>query len=140
MCESQFQSKQFFKKTKNSKLKNLMDVKKMFKMTFKINCLKAKKYLNDIWIAQSWRVLFNYSSLGRNKCSLYCILLAVFNHFWAIKWNLTHLEPFFFIRGLSRKILAQNSNFGQKWRQRHLGPNTQKIFADVGMLRNHQRS
>ena len=139
MCESQFLSKKFFKKPKNSKVKNLMDVKKMFKMTFKINCF-SKKILKWRLNSSKLKSLFNYRSLGRNKCYLYCILLAVFNHFWAIKWNLTPLEPFFSLEDCPKKISAQNSNFGQKWRQRHLGPNTQKIFADVGMFKNHQRS
>ena len=48
MCESPFLSKKFFKKTKNSKVKNLIDVKKMFKMTFKINCF-SKKILQLGW-------------------------------------------------------------------------------------------
>ena len=36
---------------------------------------------NDVWIAQIWRVLCNYRSLGRDKYRSYCVALAVFIHF-----------------------------------------------------------
>ena len=55
--------------------------------------------------------------------------------------GLSYIYNQFFPEGIvQKKISAQNFNFEQKWRQRHLGPNTQKIFGDVGMFRNHQRS
>jgi len=48
--------------------------------------------------------LLKYRSLGRNKCYSYYVLLAVFNHFWAKKWNLTPPELFFSLEDCPKKI------------------------------------
>ena len=109
----------------------------------------------------NWTKLFNFELFKRHlsifllKQLILKVILNIFLTslrfftfeflgFWRIfldRNGLSYIYNQFFPEGIvQKKISAQNFNFEQKWRQRHLGPNTQKIFGDVGMFRNHQRS